>query len=187
MENGIDVACFGEILWDFYEAVPKEKEAISRTFKREIGGATANVAVTLARLGLKASVVGGIGDEKLGQALETQLVEEGVETGHLIKVKAPTGRGFLLPNGWTISPAGDQVGLTDLPLNILPLADGRHALVGTAGYNAHQLSLVDLAEHCRALGLARQKVPEQLEIVDDVPRNAMGKIQKPALKKQFSA
>jgi acyl-coenzyme A synthetase/AMP-(fatty) acid ligase len=30
-------------------------------------------------------------------------------------------------------------------------------------------------------------VPEQLEIVDEVPRNAMGKIQKPALKKQFSA
>ena len=49
------------------------------------------------------------------------------------------------------------------------------------------LSLVDLAEHCRELGLAKQKVPEQLEIVDEVPRNAMGKIQKPTLRKQFSA
>ncbi len=48
------------------------------------------------------------------------------------------------------------------------------------------LSLVDLAEHCRELGLAKQKVPEQLEIVDEVPRNAMGKIQKPALRKQFA-
>lgn len=48
------------------------------------------------------------------------------------------------------------------------------------------LSLVDLAEHCRELGLAKQKVPEQLEIVDEVPRNAMGKIQKPALRKRFS-
>ena len=51
----------------------------------------------------------------------------------------PTERGFLLPNGWTVSPAGEQVELTDLPLNIIPLADGRHALVATSGYNAHEL------------------------------------------------
>src|SRR5438477_5810653 len=56
-----------------------------------------------------------------------------------------TDRGFLLPNGWTISPAGKQVTLTDLPLNIIPLADGKHALVAASGYNRHELSLVDLA------------------------------------------
>jgi YVTN family beta-propeller protein len=56
-----------------------------------------------------------------------------------------TDRGFLLPNGWTISPAGDQVELTDLPLNIVPLADGRHALAASSGYNPHNLVLVDLA------------------------------------------
>jgi cyclohexanecarboxylate-CoA ligase len=48
------------------------------------------------------------------------------------------------------------------------------------------ISLVEIGEHCRELGLARQKVPEQLELVDEVPRNAMGKIQKPALKKRFA-
>jgi YVTN family beta-propeller protein len=55
-----------------------------------------------------------------------------------------TARGFLLPNGWTVSPVGDQVVVTDLPLNILPLADNRHALVATSGYNLHELTLVDL-------------------------------------------
>ena len=39
----------------------------------------------------------------------------------------PTESGFLLPNGWTITPAGKQVPLSDLPLNIVPLADGKHA------------------------------------------------------------
>ena len=39
---------------------------------------------------------------------------------------------------------------------------------------------------CRALGLAKQKVPELLEIVDEVPRNAMGKIQKPELRNRFA-
>ena len=56
----------------------------------------------------------------------------------------PTDAGFLLPNGWTITPAGKQVPLTDLPLNIVPLADGKHALVATSGFNKHQLSVVDL-------------------------------------------
>ena len=44
----------------------------------------------------------------------------------------PNENGFLLPNGWTISPAGVQVELTDMPLNIRPLSDGRHVLVGTS-------------------------------------------------------
>jgi YVTN family beta-propeller protein len=56
----------------------------------------------------------------------------------------PTEKGFLLPNGWTISPVGKQVPLTDLPLNIIPLGDSKHVLVGTSGYNRHELSLIDL-------------------------------------------
>ncbi|MEJ7640413.1 MAG: bifunctional YncE family protein/alkaline phosphatase family protein, partial [Singulisphaera sp.] len=58
----------------------------------------------------------------------------------------PVEGGFLLPNGWTITPAGEQVALPDLPLNILPLADGKHALVACNGFNDHDLSLIDLAE-----------------------------------------
>ncbi len=57
----------------------------------------------------------------------------------------PTG--FLLPNGWTVTPAGAQVTLKDLPLNILPLADSKRALVATSGYNAHELTLVDLEQN----------------------------------------
>jgi YVTN family beta-propeller protein len=56
----------------------------------------------------------------------------------------PTEKGFVLPNGWTITPVGRQVVLTDLPLNIAPLADNKHALVATNGYNTHELSLIDL-------------------------------------------
>jgi YVTN family beta-propeller protein len=55
-----------------------------------------------------------------------------------------TGTGFLLPNGWVVSPVGDQVLLADLPLNIVPLDDSRHALVATSGFNAHELSVIDL-------------------------------------------
>ena len=56
----------------------------------------------------------------------------------------PSENGYLLPNGWTISPVGQQVALSDLVLNIIPLNDGKHALAATSGYNKHQLALVDL-------------------------------------------
>jgi YVTN family beta-propeller protein len=67
------------------------------------------------------------------------------------------GDGFRLPNGWIITPAGAQVVLPDLPLNIIPLADNRHALAASSGYNEHQLVLVDLAER---KVVAKEKVRE---------------------------
>jgi cyclohexanecarboxylate-CoA ligase len=42
-------------------------------------------------------------------------------------------------------------------------------------------SLDDLAAHCVALKLARQKIPERLEVVDALPRNSTGKILKQVL------
>jgi fructokinase len=103
--TAIDVACFGELLWDFYEVESKgdsAKEPIARQFRRELGGASANVAVTLARLGLKAAAIGGVGDDKLGAALESALAAEGVETGHVVRLGAPTGITFV-----THSATGD--------------------------------------------------------------------------------
>ena len=57
----------------------------------------------------------------------------------------PIEGGFLLPNGWRVTPVGQQVLTTDLPLNILTTADGKYALVATSGYNAHELTVVELA------------------------------------------
>src|SRR5262245_47582154 len=57
----------------------------------------------------------------------------------------PTAEGFLLPNGWRLTPVGRHVVTTDLPLNIVPLQDNRHALIASSGYNSHDLALVDLS------------------------------------------
>ncbi|AKV01651.1 2-dehydro-3-deoxygluconate kinase [Labilithrix luteola] len=96
MATGIDVACFGELLWDFFEADAKtDKEPIARTFRREIGGATANVATVLARLGIATSVIGAVGDDKLGSALKSALAAEGVDVSHVAKLEARTGITFV--------------------------------------------------------------------------------------------
>jgi acyl-CoA synthetase (AMP-forming)/AMP-acid ligase II len=60
------------------------------------------------------------------------------------------------------------------------------AVVVLAG-GAGTLTLADLAEFCAANGLAKQKVPEQIEFVDVLPRNAMGKILKQDLRKQYQS
>ena len=48
------------------------------------------------------------------------------------------------------------------------------------------VTLTDLAQHCRSLGLAVQKCPEQLELVDDLPRNPLGKVLKQDLKARLA-
>ncbi len=58
----------------------------------------------------------------------------------------PTETGFLLPNGWHLTPAGEQIETTDLLLNIQPLSDGKHAIATCNGFNEHQMLLIDLME-----------------------------------------
>ena len=55
-----------------------------------------------------------------------------------------TDGGFLLPNGWTLTPVGQHAVTTDLPLNIIPLKDNKHALVASSGFNSHDLMLVNI-------------------------------------------
>jgi hypothetical protein len=59
-------------------------------------------------------------------------------------IPGPTKDGFLLPNGWHISPSGRQIKMNDLVLNIHCLKDGKHALATCDGFNEHYLGVFDL-------------------------------------------
>ncbi len=50
-----------------------------------------------------------------------------------------------LPNGWSLTPAGDYLPLGDLPLNMVVSKDRRRMVVTNNGQGAQQLMLVDLA------------------------------------------
>jgi acyl-CoA synthetase (AMP-forming)/AMP-acid ligase II len=43
----------------------------------------------------------------------------------------------------------------------------------------------EVRAHCKAL-LANFKVPKQVEVIDVLPRNAMGKVQKNVLRERFA-
>src|SRR2546423_7226713 len=51
---------------------------------------------------------------------------------------------ILLPNQWSLRPAGKQIDLRDFPVNIALDPKGRHAAVLHSGYSANQISIVDL-------------------------------------------
>jgi acyl-CoA synthetase (AMP-forming)/AMP-acid ligase II len=57
-------------------------------------------------------------------------------------------------------------------------------VVLAAGYES--LAIPDLAEHCKVAGLAKQKIPEQLVIVTELPRNPLGKVLKHVLRAQVA-
>jgi acyl-CoA synthetase (AMP-forming)/AMP-acid ligase II len=46
-------------------------------------------------------------------------------------------------------------------------------------------TLADLVAHCIAAGLMRQKIPEQIEILDALPYNSTGKVLKADLRKRY--
>ncbi|MCZ0994834.1 hypothetical protein O1L44_19285 [Streptomyces noursei] len=61
------------------------------------------------------------------------------------------------------------------------------ALAGSAdGAEAPRLTLADLTAHLRAAGLMTQKLPEQLEIVEVLPRGGpLNKVRKTALRERY--
>ncbi|HZG73478.1 MAG TPA: carbohydrate kinase, partial [Chondromyces sp.] len=86
----------GELLIDF---IPQEKgEALKDvvTFERAPGGAPANVAAAVARLGGTSSMITQVGDDAFGEFLIERLREAGVQTDKIKKTKeAKTGLAFV--------------------------------------------------------------------------------------------
>ncbi|MGH3970521.1 MAG: AMP-binding enzyme, partial [Mycobacterium sp.] len=48
-----------------------------------------------------------------------------------------------------------------------------------------QFGVTDAADHFQRCGLARQKTPERIVVVDELPRTASGKVQKHLLRQQL--
>lgn len=81
-EQRFDVLAFGEILIDF--TFKGFNDAGMRLFSQNPGGAPANVAVAVSRLGLKSAFVGKVGSDMHGDFLKEVLEHEGVDTSGLL-------------------------------------------------------------------------------------------------------
>lgn len=73
-----DVLCFGEVLIDFVPTVSGVSLIEAEAYKKAPGGAPANVAVGLSRLGIHSSFMGMVGDDAFGHFLIQILRENNV-------------------------------------------------------------------------------------------------------------
>ncbi len=60
------------------------------------------------------------------------------------KLPGKTTVGTLLPNGWTLTPEGAQIPVSDLPMNMVMSNDGRYLLATTNGYGPQTINIVKL-------------------------------------------
>lgn len=92
------VLCFGEALIDFLNTGKQEDgPLILNNYRQYPGGAPANAAVAVAKLGGKALFAGQVGNDAFGHFLEQALIEYGVATKFLIKhPKAKTALAFVM-------------------------------------------------------------------------------------------
>ena len=58
----------------------------------------------------------------------------------------PGEGGYLLPNGWTITPLGTPIPTSDLISNIVASPDGERMIALTGGFNEHELVVIDAAK-----------------------------------------
>ncbi len=90
------VVTSGEILWDIYEAGARRAgETIARDLHAELGGAPANCAVGLARLGVPVAFFGGVGADAFGESMRAALAEAGVSPELLVTRPERTGITFV--------------------------------------------------------------------------------------------
>ncbi|MFO0676069.1 MAG: carbohydrate kinase [Polyangiaceae bacterium] len=95
-----DVVTYGEILWDVFArgkpgGARDRARLVGEDYVRRLGGAPANVAVTLARLGIRTSFVGGVGRDRFGRDLAAHLEADGVDTTNLVWREERTGVTFI--------------------------------------------------------------------------------------------
>ena len=76
--------CIGELLIDFVSTTPDVTLAEAPGFVKAPGGAPANVAVGLAKLGMDAGFIGKVGADAFGDFLRETLQQNSVNTDYLI-------------------------------------------------------------------------------------------------------
>jgi fructokinase len=79
-----DVICLGELLIDFVPTVTPTTLIEAPAFKKAPGGAPANVAVGLARLGVSSAFMSKVGEDPFGHFLADTLAGAGVDVSCLL-------------------------------------------------------------------------------------------------------
>ncbi|CAL9121285.1 probable fructokinase-1 [Musa acuminata AAA Group] len=153
------IASFGEMLIDFVPTVSGVSLAEAPGFIKAPGGAPANVAIAVARLGGRAAFVGKLGDDEFGRMLAGILRDNGVDDGGVlfdtgartalafVTLRADGEREFMFYR----NPSADML-LTEAELNL-------DVIKGAAVFHYGSISLI--TEPCRSAHLKAMEVARQ--------------------------
>ncbi|HKF96816.1 MAG TPA: PfkB family carbohydrate kinase, partial [Steroidobacteraceae bacterium] len=79
MLTELDLIAIGRVSVDLYgQQIGSRLEDVA-TFAKAVGGCPANVAIGVARLGLRSALITRVGDEPMGRFVREQLAREGVD------------------------------------------------------------------------------------------------------------
>ena len=132
-----DILCIGSVLWDIIgrsAIVMRQGSDVPGRITRLPGGVAMNIAMTLARLGLRPAVLTAIGRDAAGEELVAACVRLGVETGFAYRsddlptdqymaVEGANGLIAAIADAHSLEAAGDKV--------LRPLMDGSLGSAGT--------------------------------------------------------
>jgi acyl-CoA synthetase len=100
---------------------------------------------------------------------------------------------LIIRNGVNVSPAEIENALLSCPavsevavVGIPDARTGERAVAVVVPRQGDDVSLATLTTHLAALGVAKPKWPEDLRLVDDLPRTASGKVRKNELRKALT-
>ncbi|HTK80918.1 MAG TPA: carbohydrate kinase [Bacteroidota bacterium] len=128
MSQSPDVSCVGEVLVDFVSSAKGASLSAATSFLKCAGGACANVAVGLAKLGVRSAFVGKTGNDAFGRFLQRELRAHDVDVRGVrfdgthktrlafVSVDRNADRDFEF---WENVPADTQLRLTDISMNTL--------------------------------------------------------------------
>jgi len=158
--NGTILTC-GEALVAALPAQPVSIET-GEPLRMFVGGAEANFAVGVSRLGLDVEWLGRVGDDPLGRFVTETLSGEGVDVGHVVTGGGPTGMylrewltdGERRPYYYRKGSAGSNFADTDWPIELKNVA-WLHLTGITAALSAS----------CRAVALRAIKWAREHEIL----------------------
>ncbi len=66
------------------------------------------------------------------------------ESNENVKLPGKFDNYTLLSNGWKLTPAGEQIGIGELPLNLIITHDEKNALTSNSGTKTNSISVIDL-------------------------------------------
>ena len=81
--KSLDAICLGRVAVDLYGEQIGGRLEDMQSFAKYVGGSSGNMAIGMARQGLRAAMLSRVGDEHMGRFVCEQLQKEGVDVSHL--------------------------------------------------------------------------------------------------------